>query len=151
MRALGVWCKKEEVLFAVADDGRLVDDDHRLLHASPALLEASEALQGTQDDVGRVIAEVAPDVVRILQPEQRYEGSYISLAPRVTLETLVRLAAVRAGVPVEMLHRATARARVGVPQKGKLETHVPKVFPAPVGKYWARGRQLAAIAAVAEP
>jgi hypothetical protein len=150
MRALGVWCKKEEVMFAVATDGELLEDEHQRLQV-PTAMEASEALRGVQDDIGRVIAEVAPAVVRILQPEQTYEGSYASLAPRATLETLVRLAAVQAEIPVEMLHRGTARARVGIGRSGKLEDHIPEVIAHPVGRYWAAGRRLAAIAAIAEP
>jgi hypothetical protein len=147
---LGVWCKKDRVLFAVAEDGALQDDPHQRLLA-PTLLEASEALPGLIDDIGRVIGEVGVDVVRILQPEQTYEGSYSSLAPRAALETLVRLAGVRADIPVEMLHRLTARARVGIGRAGKLEDHIPLLIPNPVGKYWADGRRLAAIAAIAGP
>ena len=82
-------------------------------------------------------------------PEQTYKDSYARIAPRVTLETLVRLACVRAGIPVEMLHRASARSRLGVPRRGKLEDLVATVTD-PVGKYWNAGRSLAAAAALAE-
>jgi hypothetical protein len=102
-----------------------------------------------QTDIERVLAEVRPDQIRILMPEQTYKDSYARIAPRVTLETLVRLACVRAGLPVEMLHRASARSRLGLPRKGRLEDHIPKVAE-PIGKYWNAGRSLAAAAALAE-
>lgn len=148
-RALGVTCKSELILLAVGEDGVLVEDDHERLQA-PALLEETERLRGLKDAVGRVIAETRPQVVRILRPEAVYSGSYAALAPRAALETLVRLAAEDAGVRVELLHRGTARARVGMPRSGNFESHISSVIPTPVGRYWAAGRRLAAIAAIAE-
>jgi hypothetical protein len=59
-----------------------------------------------QEEIGRVLVEVRPDDVGILMPEQTYKDSYKRIAPRVTLETLMRLACVRASIPVELLHRA---------------------------------------------
>lgn len=147
--ALGVNCKKDDVLLAVARDGELFDGCTPNLKA-PALLEETEGLQAMLDDITRVIAEVKPDVVRVLMPEPTYEDSYGRIAPRATLETLVRLAAQRAGVPVEMLNRNSARARLGMPKSGKFEGHIPTAVGEPVGKYWNAGRNLAAAAALAE-
>jgi hypothetical protein len=97
-----------------------------------------------------VLAETQPGVVRVLLPEQTYKGSYSSLAPRAALETLVRLASDNGDVPVERLHRNTARARVGMPRGGKFEDHITAIIPEPMGRYWAAGRRLAAVAAIAE-
>lgn len=136
-------------MLAVAEDGEVVHSSREKLSGS-GLLEASDRLEAVRRDVVRVLEEVEPDEVRILMPE-RYEASYLQIAPRVALETVVRLACTAAGVPVEMLNRASARSRVGAPKTGRLEDHVPKVVPEPVGKYWNAGRSLAAIAAVADP
>lgn len=136
-------------MLAVAEDGEVVHSSCEKLSGS-GLLEASDRLEAVRRDVVRVLEELAPDEVRILMPEQRYEASYPQMAPRVALETVVRLACNAADVPVEMLNRASARSRVGVPRTGRLEDHVPKVVPEPVGKYWNAGRSLAAIAAVAD-
>jgi hypothetical protein len=132
----------------VASDGALVADGHEKL-TTAAVLEETERLTAMQTDIERMLAEVRPDRIRILMPEQTYNDSYARIAPRVTLETLMRLACVRAGLPVEMLHRASARSRLGVPRKGRLEDHMPQVTE-PVGKYWKAGRSLAAAAALAE-
>jgi hypothetical protein len=148
-RALGVWCKNDEVMLALADNGALVEDSHERLKA-PALFEQTESLRAVLDDVGRVLMEVRPDVVRVLLPEQTYNGSYASLAPRAALETLVRLAAANADIELELLHRNSARARVGMPRRGRFEDHIPSVIPEPIGRYWATGRRLAAVAAIAE-
>lgn len=148
-RTLGVWCKSAEIMFAVASDGVVIDDrDHERVRA-PALYEETEGLKRLLEAVGRVVVETGAERVRVLLPEQMYKGSYGSLAPRATLETLVRLAAENAEVPVELLHRNTARARVGMPKRGRFEDHVETVIPIPVGRYWAGGRKLAAIAAIA--
>jgi hypothetical protein len=146
-RMLGVACSKEEVFLAVSSDGSLVADKHEKL-ATAKVLEETERLQAMYDDVGRMLAEVRPDRVQILMPEPTYKDSYVRIAPRVTLETLVRLACVRAGIPVEMLHRASARSRLGVPRRGRLEDLMAKVTE-PVGKFWNAGRSLAAAAALA--
>ena len=147
-RVLGVACSKDEVLLAVASEGSLVHDGHEKL-VTAAVLEETERLQAMQADIDRTLLEVRPDRVRILMPEQTYKDSYTRIAPRVALETLVRLGCVRAGIPVEMLHRTSARSRLGVPRRGKLEDLVAGVTK-PVGKYWKVGRSLAAAAALAE-
>jgi hypothetical protein len=149
MRALGVTCKKDQVLLAIAEDGALLHDMPERLQA-PALLEETERLQAMLGDIGRTLSEIRPDVVRLLLPEQTYEDSYGRIAPRATLETLVRLAAVQLGIPVEVVHRNTARSRLGMPRGGKFEGHIPSVVGDPVGKYWNSGRNLAAAAALAE-
>lgn len=145
---LGVNCKKDEVLLAVARDGELVDSGTLKLKAS-VLLEETEGLTAMLEDIARVVAEVKPDVVRVLLPEPTYEDSYKRIAPRASLETLVRLAAHRASVPVELLNRNSARARLGMPKSGKFEGHIPSTVGEPVGKYWNAGRNLAAAAALA--
>jgi hypothetical protein len=72
-----------------------------------------------------------------------------ALENRVVLETLVRLAAVKAGMPVEMTHPKTIRARLGCGVEGRLEDHLNEVLPDEVGHYWRAGRGLAAMAALA--
>lgn len=147
--ALGVVCKKDQVLLAVARDGVLVPGGPEKLKAS-ALLEETERLQGLLGDIGRVLTEVKPDAVRVLLPEQTYEDSYARIAPRAALETLVCLASLDAGVPVEMLRRISARSRLGMPKGGKFESHIPATVGEPVGKYWNAGRNLASAAALAD-
>jgi hypothetical protein len=146
-RALGVVCSKDTIFLAVAERGMVVADRHERLDAAK-VLEETERLQAMQDDVARMLVEVGPTQVRVLMPEPTYKDSYTRIAPRSALETVVRLACVRAEIPVEMLDRRSARSRLGVARKGKLEAHVPEVTE-PVGKYWNAGRNLAAAAALA--
>jgi len=147
-RFLGVECKKQEVYLAVAEDGELTDEEPQRLQV-PAVHEQTARLKSFLSDFGRVLAEVKPEVVRIIQPEATYEAKYADLAPKAALETLVRLACANADIPVEVLHRPTARSRTGLAQKGRLEDLV-KAEIEPVGKYWAAGRMFAAVAALAE-
>ena len=39
------------------------------------------------------------------------------------METLFRLAAVRAEIPIELMSRPTVRSKLGLPQKGDLASH----------------------------
>lgn len=147
-RVLGVNCSSEQIYLAVAEDGAILAVQPERL-TTAGLLEESERLVAMQDDVRRALGEIRPREVRIMRPEQKYEGSYGRIAPRATLETIVRLASVEAGVSLEMLYPASVRSRLGLPRTGPLKSHVPRVCE-PVGKYWNAGRNLAAVAALAE-
>lgn len=67
-------------------------------------------------------------------PELTYKASYAKLAPRASMDTLVRLACINKAIPVEMLARPTVRARLQLPRKGSLDSHVSEVIVEPVGK-----------------
>jgi len=146
-RSLGIWAKKEEVYLAVAEDGVLVDVDPQRVEA-PSIMDEHERLDGFLASIRDAVADLTPDAVRILQPEQVYQAGYSEFAPRITLEALVRLACVQAGVPVEVLHRATARSRMGLPRGGSLDAAIDANLES-VGRYWNAGRKYAAIAALA--
>lgn len=117
----------------------------------PALGEASARLVETLDDLGRLLADVCPDRVALLLPEHspQHKKTHAEIAPRVALETLVRLAGVRADVPVEVLARRTVRSRLNLPSKGTLSEHVGRCVHEPVGRYWNDKRDVAALAALA--
>jgi hypothetical protein len=86
-------------------------------------------------------------VVLLLPEQSRFKRTYSEIAPRVALETLVRLAAVRAGVDIEVLPRTTVRSRLKLPRSGDLASHVPTKVPVAVGRYWTAGRDIASLAA----
>ncbi|HJU36341.1 MAG TPA: hypothetical protein VJ716_02855 [Gaiellaceae bacterium] len=145
-RALGIWAKKQEIYLAVAEDGEVSDADPQRIEA-PSIMETNERLGGFITSVRHALNELSPDEVRILQPEQTYSASYSEFAPRVALETAVRLVCEERGIPVEVLHRSTARSRLGFDRRGSLDSHIAGL--AVVGKYWNAGRKYAAVAALA--
>jgi hypothetical protein len=146
-RALGVWCTKRYVYLALADDGELIDDEPQRLQQQ-GMLDTTGRLPAFLADFRRVLSEKRPDAVRLLQPEQIYKAGYADFAPKVAFETLVRLACSESDIPVEVLHRNTARARTGL-RKGKLDELIEANIEA-VGKYWNAGRKYAAVAALAD-
>ena len=148
-RTLGASCKAEEVFLAVAADGALVADAHEKLVLS-AGVDENARVDSALRDIKRTLTEVAPDRVRVLLPEQTYKNSYGRIAPRVTLETLIRVACAEQDVPLEMLKRPTARSRLGASRGGNFEQATAQAVGPPVGSYWAAGRNLAAAAALAE-
>jgi hypothetical protein len=145
--ALGVACAIDTIYLAVSNDGVLLEDPHERLGRA-SILEENEALQALLEDFGRVLTEVAPAEVRIMRPEQTYKDSYARIAPRAALETIARLSCAERATPVEMLNRASARSRLGLPRGGNFATHLGKTV-SPVGRYWNKGRNLAAAAALA--
>jgi hypothetical protein len=150
MTVLGVNCNTHCAFFAVAVDGELSDGPVEYIEA-PTLAESSDELKSVLDELVRVIKEVNADKVVLLKPEggRRPTKTHAAFVPRITLETLVRLAAVEAGIEIDVLARPTVRKRLELPTKGKLAEHVPLRIPAKVGKNWSKERQLAALAAVA--
>ncbi len=145
-RSLGVWAKKQEIYLAVAEDGELVDVDPQRIEA-PSIMEENERLGGFLTSVRHALDDLSPDEVRILQPEQTYQASYSEFAPKVALETAVRLVCDERNIPVEVLHRTTARSRLGFGRSGSLDSHVESLVS--VGKYWNAGRKYAAVSALA--
>jgi hypothetical protein len=150
MKVLGVTCSTGTALFSLVEDGAVVDAPVQRVEVA-SLLEASAELESTLDEIGRALAQTKPDLVVLLLPEQspRHKRTYNEIAPRVALETLVRLAAVRSATPIDLLPRATVRARLSIPRTGDLASHVSEKIAAPVGKYWSAGRDVASLAALA--
>ncbi len=145
---VGVNCNSEHAFVAVAVDGRIVDRAPERLEL-PAM-EESERLDVFIEDVARELKALGPDRISVLKHDHM-KGQPVKVAAlesRVVLETLVRLAAVKAGIPVEMTHRRTVRARLDCGFDGSLEDHLDQVIPTAVGQYWRAGRGLAAMAAL---
>jgi hypothetical protein len=142
-RTLGVECKKAEIYLALVEDGEVVDADPQRLEVA-AVHEQTARLKGFIDDFGRVLVELEPNAVHIIQPETIYEATYSELAPKAALETLIRVACFEANVNVELVHRASVRSALG---GGKLDDLIAAKIE-PVGKYWNAGRKYAAAAAI---
>jgi hypothetical protein len=144
-RILGVESKKQEIYLALVEDGRVVAEGPQRLEVA-AVHEQTARLKGFMDDFKRVLAEMKPDAVHIIQPETIYEATYTELAPKAALETLIRLACLDASVNVEFVHRASVRSALG---GGKLDDLIAAKIE-PVGKYWNAGRKYAAAAAMVQ-
>lgn len=151
MRYLGVNCSSSFAFLALIVDGAVVTGDPP--RYAPPSGESSARLDRFFEGFREILADLTPDVVALVQPEQetRFRLSYSALEPRIAMETLVRLATVRsdAGIAMEVLARPTVRSRLGLPASGKLVNLVERVIPEPVGPYWRDKRDLAALAALA--
>jgi hypothetical protein len=147
--ALGVVCRSDLIYLCVSIDGQVQATPDRI--EAPAMLETEERLDAILADLDRLLVQVQPGGARLLLPELTYEGRYSRIAPRVALETLVRVACLRRDVQLELLQRRTARTRLDLAQTGSFEDHLTTAaIGEPVGKYWNAGRVLAAAAALAD-
>jgi len=149
-RVLGISCSKGGVLLAlVGDDGSLSASPDRVKPS--ALLAEDEALRAMLADLGRIISSARVSRVRLLLPEASVGHKHPDIAPRIAYETLFRLAAFQAGVPVEQLSRSEARRRLGLGTRGEFEKLLTEeIIGLPVGRYWSEGRKLAMAAALAD-
>lgn len=150
MKVLGVTCSGTTALLSLVEDGQVVPSPVERVDVG-ALHEVSEELEATIEAVARAFGQVKPDLVVLLLPEHspQFKKTYQEIAPRATLETLVRLAAVRSKIPIEVLARPTVRSLLGLPRSGDLASHVGDRIPESVGRYWNAGRNVAALAALA--
>ncbi len=151
-RRLGINCSSKYAFLAMAEDGVIVVHEPQRIQP-PQGSEESERLSSFYDHFVRALADLHPDEVCLIMPENdpRNRRTHSELAPRIAIETIVRLAAVRAEPPMPMavLARRTVRSRLGLPPKGKLIDLVEQVIPEPVGRHWRDARDLAALAALA--
>lgn len=147
---LGVNCTTDCAYLVVSDGGDLRDDAVEMI-AAPAVGESSDQLVAVLGELKRALAEVAADKVVLLKPEsgRMTKRTHSEHVPRITLETLVRLAAAETGRQIELLARPTLRSRLKLPPDGKLVVHVGSRIPGKVGSNWSEERQLAALAALA--
>jgi hypothetical protein len=144
-RSLGVSCSPAAAFLALLVDGAAQERPDRLLWP---VVEGSERLAVSEDEITDLLSEFGVERVAVLLPERdpRHKWVYETAATRASMETLFRLAAVRAKISIEVLNRETVRSRLKL--AGKLELHVDRLVD-PVGRYWRQGRAEAALAALA--
>ncbi len=151
MRVLGVTCSPHCAYLTLAIDGAVASAPVERIDVA-AQYEASAELLSTLDEIKRAFGRLRPERVALLMPEQGgHKRSYQELAPRVALETLIRIAAVEENIGIDLLPRPTVRARLGIPKAGELASHVGRCITEPVGRYWKAGRDIAGLAALAVP
>lgn len=147
---LGVTCSAQAALLTGIEQRAVTEMPVYRIDVG-SIAEASDALPSTLEEIGRTLSQLHPSLVVLLLPEQsnRHKYTHSQLAPRITLETLIRLAAVQAQTPIDVLSRRAVRSRLGLPFSGDLAGHVAAKFPEPSAPYWKAGRDVAALAALA--
>jgi hypothetical protein len=149
VRVLGVQCTAKFAFLSVVDEGEVIERGPARL-APAQSTDEDRALWETLGTFGDALDEIKPDHVRLLLPGtgENAKQAHGTWAPRVELETLLRMAAARRDLPVERIARASVLARLGLPRRGKFEESVRSAVPER-GGYWAAGRLAAAAAALA--
>ncbi len=144
-RTLGVSCSPAGAFFTLLVDGAAQARPDRL---EWPIGELSERLAVVQDQLADLFDEFHVEKVAVLLPERdpRHKWMYEPAATRASMETLIKLTAVRAKISVEVLPRETVRSRLDI--AGKLDLHLEGIV-ARVGTYWRAGRGEAALAALA--
>jgi hypothetical protein len=147
-RVLGTNCTTTCAYFALMENGEIQPEPSRL--ELPAG-EESQRLAGLFQDAQALLRGQQVTQVALLLPGRGgvHQPGYFVVAPRIQIETVIRLAAVALEVSVLVLDRATVRTRLACGRTGGLEEYLEQVFPKPVGKFWNTGRGLAAMAAMA--
>lgn len=149
MRSVGVSCTPHLAYLTLAVDGAIAPTSVERIEVA-AQYESSEELLSTLGEIRRAFGQLRPDLIVLLMPEQsRHKRTYQEIAPRVALETLIRVAAVQEHTAIEIIARPTVRSRLGISRAGDLASHVDDVISEPVGHYWRAGRDVAALAALA--
>jgi hypothetical protein len=148
-RTLGVSCTNKFAFLAVVENGEVLERGPVRIGAARST-DKDKALWETLDTLKTTIREIAPTRIALLLPGtgEHSKQTHSMMAPRIELETLMRMAAAQIGLPVNPLTRATVRARLGVTNKGSFDDAVRPAI-AESGPYWTAGRLGAAAAAIA--
>ena len=148
MRSLGVNPTASTIWLAYAENGQLRATDPYCLSLPPGL-ESGEQLIGLLDECHRVLRDLSPEKVVVLDPEPNAKFQFSSVRERLTGETLLLLAAAQADIPCERLSRASVRSNLDLGRAGKLASLVEEVVDSPLSPHWKNKRDLAALAALA--
>lgn len=146
MRSLGVNPSANGMWLVCADDGKVVSTAPYCL-SLPSGMESGQKLMGLLDECERVIRDLAPHRILVLDPESNARLTFLQSRARVTAETLLALAAAKADLPFERVSRAGVRSHFGLPRAGSLSTLVPETIER-LDPHWKGKRDLAALAAV---
>ena len=147
MRVLGVQCTNRFAFLAVLDGTTLVMTGPPRLEPAQST-DQDHALWDTLSTIGGALDEIAPYRVGLLLPGtgENTKHPHGFWAPRVELETFLRMAAAQRGIVVDRLSRAAVLSKLGLPLRGRFEDLVRPVVPK-TGPYWQDGRLSAAAAA----
>lgn len=149
MRTLGASATGSTIWLAVVEDRQLLDTSPFKLEAG-AGLERGQQLVALLQDCARVLNELKPDAVVVLDPEGNGRFTFRQSRDRVTGEVLLSLAAAQLDIPCRYMSRATVKSRLELGASGKLSRLVSKVLPDALTPHWKDKRDLAAIVALAE-
>lgn len=148
MRVLGVQCTAQFAFLTVLEDGRIVERGPARL-APAQCPDKDKALWETLGTFDVALDEISPDSVHLLLPGtgDMAKQTHRTMAPRIELETLLRMAAAKRDIPVRHVSRASVLSGFGLPRRGKFEDVVRPVV-SEQGPYWMAGRLAAASAAL---
>jgi hypothetical protein len=145
MSILGINVASNIAYLALVRDSAVVDIEPTQL-GLPSGLDEAPRLAEFQEEVLRVLEQLDASRVRVLGAETTYSASYNAFLPRITLETLILVAAAQRDG--QRMSRAKCRSLLGLPRRGSLASHADTVTPA-VGPAWRNKRDLAALVALA--
>lgn len=148
MRTLGASATGPTIWLAVIEDGELRNTSPYHLEAG-AGLERGQQLVALLADCTRILNELKPDAVVVLDPEGNGRFTFFQSRDRVTGEVLLSLAAAQLDIPCRYLSRATVKSRLNLGSAGKLASHADNLFPEPLRPHWKDKRDLAALVAKA--
>lgn len=147
MRVLGVQCTAKHAFLSVVEDGNVVKLGPERLAATKSTDE-DQALWDTLSTFGTTLDEIHPSRIYLLLPGtgENAKQTHQSWAPRIELETLLRMAAAKRDIPCRRVPRASVLSQLGLP-RGPFEDSVRPVI-AEQGRYWMAGRLAAAAVAL---
>jgi hypothetical protein len=138
-------CSGSWLNLALVDVNQVIDEEPLRL---PLLnIEGDwSALRGFMSSVRTALGDLRPNHLAFLLPEMTYKNNYAFFDDRVGTEVLVRVVAAEEGMTFVRVKRPTVRSTLGLIKKGAL-SDAGAIMGLKVGKYWAEGRDLAALAA----
>ncbi|WP_433294625.1 hypothetical protein ACQP2F_33585 [Actinoplanes sp. CA-030573] len=147
MATLGVACTSSGAYLVVADGESVLEGKPERLTFRDGLSDADRLVEFGKD-VARALRDAGASEVVLLRAVSNYSDTHTGWTDRLAMETLLRLECAKAGVPCRYISQQAAKGALGLTGRGSL-AKLGKDRVARIGKYWADGRGIAALAAVA--
>lgn len=147
MIALGVNASSDRAYLAVVRDGHVIDVQPYFLMFAAGLPEAEQVV-ALKNDALKVLGQHRINRVLIMNAEATYKGSYNSMIKRISMETVIALAASERALDCTRLTRPRVRSILQLGSTGALSSIMADRY-LPVGGSWTGKRDLAALAAIA--
>jgi hypothetical protein len=147
MTLLGINCSGSTAYFATVGDGIVLDDELERLTLAPSL-PRHQGIRELVDALRAHLRRLSPQTIGLFAANYQ-PRSYAQAAGRASIEAYIDVAAAQENLPVDHLHLPTIKRIVGHGSQGSAEDVALTICPTATGRYWAAGRNVAALVAMA--
>lgn len=143
---LGIHVSGDTAYLSIVHDGEVQEVKPYTMLLSEGL-DSGQQLTAFVIEFQKVLSMHSVETINILEPEANTNATYKSHLPRITIETLIRVASAESGIGCHKITRQRVRSVLKLPRSGSVSAHLKALVPAK-GPHWNGKRDLATAAAL---